>query len=79
VIRRGLRIKVSLLPWSGEDLVYPSEQAGHSVATLATHCAGVISELRGHPRVPAVDAIRQARDEVALGELCDHSATNLTG
>jgi integrase len=68
---------VSLLLWAGEDLVYVSEQAGHSVATLATHYAGVMSELKGQPRVPAVEAIRQARQEVHLGELCDHGATGL--
>lgn len=53
---------VSLLLWSGEDLVYVADQAGHSVATLARHYAGVLAELRGQPRVPAADAIRAARE-----------------
>jgi hypothetical protein len=52
---------VSLLLWAGEDLPYVAEQAGHSVATLARHYAGVIRELRGQPRVPAEEAIRRAR------------------
>jgi integrase len=56
---------VSLLLWAGEDLPYVAEQAGHSVATLARHYAGVIRELRGQPRVPAEEAIRRARDESA--------------
>jgi integrase len=53
---------VSLLLWAGEDLPYVAEQAGHSVATLAKHYAGVIRELRGQPRVPAAEAIRGARE-----------------
>lgn len=56
---------VSLLLWGGEDLPYVAEQAGHSVATLAKHYAGVMRELRGQPRVPAAEAIRQAREQVA--------------
>ncbi len=59
---------VSLLLWSGEDLVYVAEQAGHSVATLARHYAGVMSEMKGQPRVPAGAAIRRAR-EAANGQL----------
>jgi hypothetical protein len=55
---------VSLLLWAGEDLVYVVEQAGHSVATLARHYAGVIRELRDVPRVPAAELIRAARTEV---------------
>jgi hypothetical protein len=53
---------VSLLLWSGEDLAYVAEQAGHSIATLAKHYAGVIAELKGQPKIPAADAIRQARE-----------------
>ncbi|MBV9536717.1 MAG: site-specific integrase [Solirubrobacterales bacterium] len=56
---------VSLLLWAGEDLPYVAEQAGHSVATLARHYAGVLHELRGKPRVPAAEAIRQARASVS--------------
>jgi integrase len=55
---------VSLLLWSGMDLVEVAEQAGHSVATLAKHYAGVIKELKDQPRVPAAEAIRQARAEL---------------
>jgi site-specific recombinase XerD len=36
---------VSLLPWEGRSLTYVAEQAGHSVATLAKHYAGVLREL----------------------------------
>lgn len=56
---------VSLLLWAGEDLPYVAEQAGHSVATLAKHYAGVIRELRGQPRVRAAEAIRTARARVS--------------
>jgi hypothetical protein len=41
---------------------------GHSVATLAKHYAGVITELKDQPRVPAADAIQQARVD-ASGQL----------
>jgi site-specific recombinase XerD len=53
---------VSLLLWSGDDLAYVAEQAGHSVATLARHYAGVLKDLKGQPKVPAADAIRAARE-----------------
>jgi integrase len=53
---------VSLLLWEGRSLAYVAEQAGHSIATLAKHYAGVIRELEDRPRVPAADAIRDARD-----------------
>jgi integrase len=56
---------VSLLLWSGMDLVEVADQAGHSVATLSRHYAGVVRDLRGQPRVPAADAIRQAREQRA--------------
>jgi integrase len=52
---------VSLLLWEGRSLIYAADQAGHSVATLARHYAGVVRELEEQPRVPAADAIRQAR------------------
>jgi site-specific recombinase XerD len=55
---------VSLLLWAGEDLVYVAEQAGHSVATLARHYAGVIRELRDVPKAPAAELIWAARNEV---------------
>lgn len=56
---------VSLLLWSGIDLVEVADQAGHSIATLARHYAGVIAELKGQPKVEAADAIRQAREKVS--------------
>ena len=55
---------VSLLLWEGHSLTYVAEQAGHSIATLARHYAGTMRELETKPRVPAAEAIRQAREEV---------------
>lgn len=63
---------VSLLLWAGEDLTYVAEQAGHSVATLARYYAGVIRELRGQPKLPTAEAIRQAREQLA----CASGATD---
>lgn len=64
---------VSLLLWSGMDLVEVADQAGHSVATLAKHYAGVIKDLKGHAKVPAAEAIRHAREassaQLTLGGL----------
>ena len=53
---------VSLLLWEGRSLTYVADQAGHSVATLASHYAGVLRELEDQPRTPASDAIRSARE-----------------
>jgi len=60
---------VSLLLWEGRSLAYVAEQAGHSIATLARHYAGAIRELEDAPRIPASEAIREAREcsEVATG------------
>jgi hypothetical protein len=55
---------VSLLLWEGRSLAYVADQAGHSVATLANHYAGVLEELEHKPRTPAAEAIRQARAEL---------------
>jgi integrase len=55
---------VSLLLWEGRSLTYVADQAGHSVATLASHYAGVLRELEDQPRTPATEAIRSARDAV---------------
>jgi len=41
-----------------------AEQAGHSIATLARHYAGPMRELENKPRVPAAEAIQNARDEI---------------
>jgi integrase len=60
---------VSLLLWSGKDLAYVAEQAGHSIATLAKHYAGVIKDLQDQPRVDADEAIRAAREQVAADGL----------
>jgi integrase len=59
---------VSLLLWEGRSLAYVSKQAGHSIATLAKHYAGVIEELEDQPRIPASDAIRKAREEVSCAK-----------
>lgn len=56
---------VSLLLWAGEDLTYVAEQAGHSVATLARYYAGTIKELRDQPKIPAAEAIQQARERTS--------------
>ena len=58
---------VSLLLWEGRSLPYVADQAGHSIATLANHYAGVICSLEDQPRVPAAEAIRQARASVSDG------------
>lgn len=55
---------VSLLLWEGRSLTYVAEQAGHSVATLAKHYAGVLESLESQPRVTADEAIRQARTKI---------------
>lgn len=55
---------VSLLLWEGRSLAYVAEQAGHSIATLAKHYAGVIRELENEPRKPAAEAIREARAQM---------------
>jgi integrase len=53
---------VSLLLWEGRSLTYAADQAGHSVATLAGHYAGVMRELEDQPRTLAAEAIRRARE-----------------
>lgn len=58
---------VSLLLWEGRSVVYAAEQAGHSVAVLSVHYAGVLEELETATRVPADTAIRQAR-AIATGQ-----------
>ena len=50
--------------WEGRSLAYVAEQAGHSIATLAKHYAGVIRELENEPRKPAAEAVREAREQV---------------
>jgi integrase len=55
---------VSLLLWEGHSLPYVAEQAGHSIATLARHYAGTMRELEREPRIPAAEAIQQARTAV---------------
>ena len=52
---------MSLLLWEGRSLTFVAAQAGHSVATLARHYAGVIEELEDQPRTSASEAIRHAR------------------
>lgn len=55
----------SLLLWEGRSLAYVAEQDGHSIATLATHYAGVLEELEHKPRVSAEQAIRDARELIS--------------
>lgn len=55
---------VSLLLWEGRSVTYVAAQAGHDVATLAAHYAGVLTELEGQPQVSAVEAIAAAREQV---------------
>ncbi len=65
---------VSLLLWEGRSLPYVAEQAGHSIATLAKHYAGTIRELERRPRVPAGQAILEARN-AASGTQIGRKAT----
>jgi integrase len=58
----------SLLLWEGRSLTYVAEQTGHSVATLARYYAGTLRELEHARRVPAEQAIRDARERIARGE-----------
>ena len=51
---------VSLLLWGSRSLTFVADPAGHSVATLASHYAGVLEELEDKPRIPAADAARPA-------------------
>ncbi len=64
---------VSLLLWAGEDLTYVAEQAGHSVATLARYYAGVVKELHGQPKIPAAEAIREARERISCTAYVRHA------
>ena len=46
-------------------LVFDScEHVITTVATLARHYAGTMRELESKPRVPAAEAVQQAREEV---------------
>jgi integrase len=58
----------SLLLWEGHSLTYVAEQAGHSVATLANHYAGVLKELEDGSRIRAAVAIRAARAEIKCAQ-----------
>lgn len=59
---------VSVLLWEGRSLTAVADQAGHSVATLAKHYAGVLEELEDKPRTPAADAIKSARNELRCAQ-----------
>jgi integrase len=67
---------VSLLLWEGRSLTYVAEQAGHSVATLANHYAGVLRELEDQPRTPAAEAIRKAREAVSCSPYVRQAQTD---
>jgi integrase len=59
---------VSLLLWEGRSLTFVAEQAGHSVATLAKHYAGVLDELEDQPHTPAAEAVNAARKELKCAQ-----------
>ncbi len=59
---------VSPLLREGRSLTFVTDQAGHSVATLAKHYAGVLEELEDKPRIPAADAIREARSQLRCAQ-----------
>jgi integrase len=59
---------VSLLLGEGHSLTYVAEQAGHSVATLAKHYAGVLDELEDELRTPAAEAINAARNQLRCAQ-----------
>lgn len=56
---------VSLLLWEGRSLPYVADQAGHAVATLSEHYAGVLEDLEAGARLAADQAIRDAREKVS--------------
>ena len=67
---------VSLLLWEGRSLTPVADQAGHSVATLAKHYAGVLEELEDDkPGTPAADAIRSARTTLSSAQSVRTSQT----
>jgi hypothetical protein len=59
---------VSLMLWEGRSLTFVAEQAGHGVATLAKHYAGVLEELEDKPRIRAADAIRDVRSQLRCAQ-----------
>jgi hypothetical protein len=72
---RGYRLRgssVSLLLWEGRSLTFVADQAGHSVATLAKHYAGLLEELEGRPQISAANAIREARVQLRCAQMCAH-------
>jgi hypothetical protein len=69
---------VSLLLWEGRSLTFVADQAGHSVATLAKHYAGVLEELEDKPRTLAADAIHTARNELRCAQSVRTSETDPT-
>jgi hypothetical protein len=69
---------VSLLLWEGRSLTAVADQAGHSVATLAKHYAGVPDELEDNPRPPAADAIKSVRNELRCAQFVRTQQTDLT-
>jgi integrase len=56
----------SLLAHEGRSLPYIAAQLGHSVEESARTYQHVMTELEDQPRVPAEDAIRQARAKAGL-------------
>jgi hypothetical protein len=68
ILRRA--VVRGLIPANPEDhsLTYVAEQAGHSVATLAKHYAGVLDELEDEPRTPAAEVINAARNQLRCAQ-----------
>ncbi len=62
---------VSLLLWEGRSLAYVAEQAGHSIATLAKHYAGVIRELENEPRKPAAKRFARPASRCGVRQMCE--------
>jgi hypothetical protein len=58
---------VSLMVFEGVDVVELAPELGHSAETCWRYYARVFKDLRGAPRRPAVDLIREAREAVARG------------
>jgi hypothetical protein len=60
----------------GRSLAYVAEQAGHSIATLAKHCAGAIRALEDASRKPTAEVIRQARERIRCAQMYEARKTS---
>lgn len=59
----------SLLVYEGVDVVELAPELGHTATTCLRYYGRVFKELRGRPRRPAVELIREAREAVARGDV----------